>query len=344
MFKQPKSSNPNQSNQPARQRLPLLEREPQQDDVASLFTGALRIKGTLFELPIKPGPFTSTYLVTCEYDTTTNTTIWAMYEGEEGSTVLWNGPQNDLDLVFDMICMSCQQKVQTQLPPEVTSDKIPPAPSQPQTTNYEELSVSGPEINNFIDLLNKGQPNLLLGHLFVEAGMVPERCLDTALKLQEMVRKGKLNNEEAILALKRTAASGGELNDELIDGVKNLDSTWSEKQTAKSAACSQAKSTASKDNPAMDKLIDILKQSSLITEADIESAKKVRAKHGGELGAILVSAGKISGKTLEAAAHCQEYVQHKRLRIDQAIMSLLYCERTRSTLKDALDELGIELA
>lgn len=436
MFKQQKPTNANQ--QPARQRLPLVERPPKQDDVSSLFTGALRIKGTLFELPIRPTPFAKTYLVTCEHDTTSKQTIWAMYEGEDGNTNLWNGPQTDLDIVLDMICMSCQQQgtSPTQLPPELTHTGLPavpknqdsaawttqspansytgmpavpnsqdpgawaaqsaantltsmPAVPNPQdstdwgnqppvtypnnqsaawessspnaytgamNTPGEPILNSGAEMTNFIDLLNKGQPNLLLGHLFVEAGMVPERCLDSALKLQEMVRKGRLTNEEAIAALKRTAANNCDLTDDVIEWAKNPNSSLAAPPAQdKSPPAQPAREPSStpksepnkpdlpKDNPGMSKIIELLKQAGLITEADIDVAKKVKAKHGGDIGQILVSAGKISGKTLEATANCQDYLQHKCLRIDQAIMALHYCERMRSTLKEALEELGIEI-
>lgn len=363
MFKPPKPP----SNQPARQRLPLVDRAPKQDDVAGLFTGALRIRGTLFELPIKPSQTSKTYLVTCEFDASANNTIWAMYEGEDGSTALWNTPQNDLDLIFDMICMSCQPSSVTLMPPEVSArgqlgDSIAPAYAPPVTSSYSDFAnttrttaepspkPSGQgDITNFIDFLDKGKPNLLLGHLFVEAGMVPDRCLDSALKLQEMVREGRLTDAEAILALKKTAASGCMLNDSIIQWAKNPDAIFSSPSAAESTyssqftASDQSASMNKRDDAIMAKTIDLLKQSGLITQNDADTAQKVKSKHGGDLGQILVSAGKVSGKTLEATIQCQEYIQHQRLRIDQAIMALHYCERMRTTLEEALSELSMEL-
>ena len=191
---------------------------------------------------------------------------------------------------------------------------------------------------------------MLLGHLFVEAGIVPERCLDAALKLQEMVRDGKLNNAQAILALKKSVQLGGRLDDSVIEWAKDPEKSKNP-QTSPQASAKQTNATpqnpaASKpgmDAAAMGRIIDLLKQAGLVAEADVETAMKVKSKHGGDIGQILVSAGKIAGKTLEAANECQEYIRFGRLRVDKAIMALHYCERMRAGLKEALDELNISL-
>lgn len=195
---------------------------------------------------------------------------------------------------------------------------------------------------------------MLLGHLFVEAGIVPERCLDAALKLQEMVRDGKLNNAQAILALKKASEFGGQLDEAVIEWAKDPEKHKKPQAKPATPSAKPAASGATGAGPAqtskpgmdaatMARVIDLLKQSGLVSEQDIETASKVKSKHGGDLGQILVSAGKIAGKTLEAAAECQEYMRFGRLRIDKAIMALHYCERMRASLRDALDELSITL-
>lgn len=552
-----KPKQPNQPNQPTRQRLPMVERPPRQEDIAGLFTGAMRIKGCSFELPIKPANNSpSVWLVTCQFDTFSNEIVWSMYEGEQGSVPLWNCPHNDLDLVFDMVCMSCGSNKSANMPVEVQQTTAPaytpptPAPPTPAPipapppANYQQypgapypggqngappygapyqqpaqspqpyppqpqpsynqppaapysppvqpapapyappqqapysppfqpnqgypnnppyqhqaqptqpypaptpapqpvyqqppspqewsqqyqaggaqspyypnsapsqgfpqsqpfvqpaatpgpnspasqtpgsFTTAGsgapasltPEITNFIDLISKGTPNLLLGHLFVEAGIVPNRCLDAALKCQELVRLGRLTNEQAILALKRAAELGGILDDDIVAWARDPDAARAksrahestthnaQRQSAPAAQPSQPSPqvppaqpqprptspppqgagayTQSKDNPAMQKVFELLKQAGLVSEADVETARKVRSKHGGELGQILVSAGKVSAQTLDAAKQCQELVTNGRLRIELAIMTLNYCERMRAGLKEAFDELNIEL-
>jgi hypothetical protein len=439
--------------------MPLVERAPKQEDVATLFTNAQRMRGSIIELPIKPSPSSEVFTMTCQHDHGSNEMVWTMTAAD--GNVLWSIPQSDLDLVFDMVVMACQPQgsgSSTKLPPELApsansshatgeqpvsnyqtaapqQQQAPmPAPNpatqqaypQQQTAPYQqpyqapyqqpaqqyqgpppgypgqqygqppgypgqvpyqqgayppntygapaptqspnqpiwnppagqgppaaESNYPAPELTNFIDLLNKGQPNLLLGHLFVEAGILPERCLDAALKLQELVRDGKLNNAQAILALKKASELGGHLDESVIAWAKDPEKSKKPQAAPKpapqggpsssSSSASSSSSSSNMDAAAVGRVIDLLKQAGLVSEADIETAKKVKSKHGGDIGQILVSAGKIAGKTLEAAAECQEYMRFGRLRIDKAITALHYCERMRASLKDALDELSISL-
>lgn len=199
---------------------------------------------------------------------------------------------------------------------------------------------------------------------------MPEKCLDAALKCQELVRVGKLTNEQAVLALKRAAELGGILDDDVIAWARDPEGARAKSRASANrgntpeeqpytppytsafepskpiqAQAAPAKPTAgvSRDVSAMQKVIELLKQAGLVSEADVETARKVRSKHGGDLGQILVSAGKVGTQTMDAASRCQELVTNGRLRIDKAIAALHYCERMRAGLSDALDELHIEL-
>lgn len=446
MFKPPKPTGP---SQPSRHKLPLIERPPKQDDISTLFTGALRIRGTIFEMPIRPGPMSPIYIVTCMYDHGCNETVWAMYEGADGGTEIFHLPQSDLDMIYDMVCMSCKSSddggagfpadLAPVLPPAPAPAQTPPqappaqgypnqqqpypqqgypqqqpyaAPPQgypPQQQQYgygqqapyaqpgqapynpaypqqqqapypqqqapypqqqqapypqqqqapytgqapytQPSGYSGPDIPipDFAmrDLMSKGSANVLLGQLFVGAGVVNDRCLESALKLQEMVRHSQLNSEQAILAMRRAAELGGNLDDDIIEWAKDPERAQRRKATGAPAAAKPAAPAAAaspaKDNVAAQRIIDLLKQAGLVTDEDLETARKVKAKHGGELNQILVSAGKLGLKTVEAAAEVQNLVAVGRLRIDKAIMALHYCERMRVGLKEAMSELSIEL-
>lgn len=443
MFKPQKPSGP---PQPSRHKLPLVERAPKQEDISTLFTGALRIRGTLFELPIRPAPMSPVYIITCMYDHGCNETVWAMYEGSDGGTEIFNVPQSDLDMIFDMVCMACKSDDDGSSFPADLAPLAPPAPApqaatpspapapapaqpygapaqpygapapgyppqqpypaapapgypaqqpygpgygqaqapygqpppqapynpaygQPQypppgqaypppgQTPYAQPAYApssnpspGPDIPipdfAMMDLLSKGSANVLLGQLFIGAGVINDRLLDSALKLQEMVRHSKLNSEQAILAMRRAAELGGNLDEDIIEWAKDPErmqkarpagNTTSPKPGAAAAA------PAPKDNVAAQRIADLLKQAGLVTDEDLETARRVKAKHGGELNQILVSAGKLNVKTVEAAAEVQNLVAVGRLRIDKAIMALHYCERMRVSLKEALSELSIEL-
>ncbi len=472
MFKPQKPTGPQQPN---RHKLPIVERPPKQEDIATLFTGALRIRGTIFELPIRPTPLGQLYVITCQFDHNCNETVWGMYEGSATtSEPLFSCPQTDLDMVFDMVCMACQPAgggaaMPAELAPDYGGLGLPPAPTpptpapppvpapaaapppapqyqqqggfgqapppqpypqnypppqnpygqqgqgypppqnpygqqqypqqqgfgqpqqqqQPYPQNYPPQQqgynqgppqnqgygqppppqqqapynpypnapaaapapqIATPEFSNFIDLLNKGSPNLLLGHMLVEAGIVPDRCLDAALKLQELVRHGKLTNEQAVLAMKRAAELGGNLDDDIIQWAKDPDAALRRARAQSNTAPTQrpaaapAAAPAGRDNVTAQRIVELLKQAGLVNDDDLETARKVKAKHGGDLSLILVSAGKLGANTVEAAAEVQNLVAVGRLRIDKAINALHYCERMRVGLKEAMNELSIELS
>ena len=461
MFKPPKPSGP---AQPSRHKLPLVERPPKQDDISTLFTGALRIRGTIFEMPIRPGPLSPVYIVTCIYDHGCNETVWAMYEGTEGGTEIFHLPQSDLDMIFDMVCMACksdddgafpadlapvappapqpaapqQQAPQQQAPQQQTPQPYPTAGQQPygaqpqaypppqgypqgappqgypqgpppqgypppqQLYGYGQpappyghpgqapynpgypaqapypqqqypaaqnpygqpapapaynppaSSSPGPDIPipdfAMMDLLSKGSANVLLGQLFIAAGIVNERHLDSALKLQEMVRHSKLSSEQAIMAMRRATELGGNLDDDIIEWAKNPERVQRARPAGantgtapKPAAAAPAAAPSAKDAVASQRIADLLKQAGLVTDEDLDTARRVKSKHGGDLNQILVSAGKLNSKTVDAAGEVQNLVAVGRLRIDKAIMALHYCERMRVSLKEALSELSIEL-
>ncbi len=475
MFKPQK---PSGSQQPSRHKLPLTERPPKQEDIATLFTGALRIRGTIFELPIRPTPSSPVFIITCVFDLGCNETIWSMYEGSENSgPQLFSLPQSDLDMVFDMVCMACQPKGSASIPQELapgggygpavtpTTQQIPQGPVQyapnygtsqysqpqpppaqtqaqqpyaqpqqpyaqpqqpyaqpqqpyaqppgpspqayqqapaydpygpqagnvpynpygqqqasyPQQAGYQQTppqptqpaqpasnqapyqqssgqnaasSFPGADIPipdySMLELLSKqGAPNVLIGQLFVGSGIVSERGLDAALKLQEMVREKKLTPEQSIMAMRRAAELGGNLDDDIIEWAKNPDARRKPGVAATSTTQSTMKPTQqaaapARDNVAGQRIVDLLKQAALVNDDDLETARRIKSKHGGDIAQILVSAGKVSGKTVDAAGEAQNLVAVGRLRIDKAIMALHYCERMRVGLREALNELNIE--
>ena len=208
-----------------------------------------------------------------------------------------------------------------------------------------------------MDLINKsGQANILIGQLFVGGGIISEKGLDAALRLQELVRNGKLTPEQSVLAMRRAAELGGNLDDDIIEWAKNPEAAR-QARTGQQARPQQqhaappprpasqpaAAAPQSKDNVTAQRVVDLLKQSGLVNDDDLEMAKRVKAKHGGDIAQILASAGKVGGKTVDAAQEVQNLVAVGRLRIDKAIQALHYCERMRVGLKEALNELSIEL-
>lgn len=215
-----------------------------------------------------------------------------------------------------------------------------PAPSHsPLSAGADELKPT--DLAGFVDLLNKGTGNLLVGHLLVEAGVVPEPCLDAALKIQEFVRRGELSNTGAIEALRLAAEHGGRLTDDIVAKCRAMYPVGSS-----SAANLRPPSAARESGPldpreAARQAIMLIQQSGIVTENDITTAEGVRRKHGGEVGNILVAAGKIEKATLDAARQCQPLVREHRLNSDEAARILQHCQKTKATVEDACRELSI---
>ena len=151
-----------------------------------------------------------------------------------------------------------------------------------------------------------------LGEILVEAGLIRISILKAALNLQEVVRTGALTKEEAIDAFLKEHFGKGENT--------------------------VAQSNAEKDQ----KVLDLFIKAKLIQPSDIEAAEAVRKKHGGDVPKILQAAGKFDKMTFEAAAVCQNLLDENRIKIEQAIIALHYCQRSRVSFDDAIEELGWE--
>ncbi len=58
------------------------------------------------------------------------------------------------------------------------------------------------------------------------------------------------------------------------------------------------------------------------------------------MGDILVSAGKVNQKTIAAAHQCEYLLSEKKIKLEQAMIALNYCERSRVGLTEAIVDLG----
>ena len=141
--------------------------------------------------------------------------------------------------------------------------------------------------------------------------------------------------------MRRASELGGNLDDDIIEWAKTPESKQKQARPSGTSGAAPAKAAAY-DSVTSQRIVDLLKQAGLVTDQDLETAKRVRSKHGGDISQILVSAGKLSDKTVAAAAEVQNMVAVGRIRIDKAITALHYCERMRVGLKEAMTELSID--
>jgi hypothetical protein len=154
---------------------------------------------------------------------------------------------------------------------------------------------------------------LPLGQIMVEAGLISQDALEAALKLQDAARTGVLTAEEA-------------LDTFVTETYKKSSTTGSQKPRPEQDA--QQEMTTR-----------LLLRTGRITRQDIEAAQKVETKHGGSILNILFAAAKIEQSIIDAATELTALVEKNKLKEDQAVMALDYCQRSRVSLKEALAEL-----
>jgi hypothetical protein len=85
---------------------------------------------------------------------------------------------------------------------------------------------------------------------------------------------------------------------------------------------------------------DLLVKAGLLTESDINAAAAARAKVGGDMAQLLQSAGKLDKQTFDAAVICLPMIREGFLKLEQYIIALNYCSRSRVDFDTALEEMG----
>lgn len=191
--------------------------------------------------------------------------------------------------------------------------------------------------------------NVLLGTLLVEAGLVTTPTLNAALKIQELVRDEKMDQEQAFDALKRLHSMGGAIDNYLspTDFKSGKVNKPRPPQTsgggsAPSSAGQPPRSGAVDPEKQREMMasFDLLQKAGLLNEADLKSAQAVRSKHGGDMVQILKSAGKLEMKTYEAAVTCIRLIHVGKMKVEQCIIALNYCSRSRVGFDEAMEELN----
>jgi len=246
------------------------------------------------------------------------------------------------------------------------------APSNMPMTDPSQMGMdSKPIVPMDYQLLDK-RPNLLIGVLLKDAGLITEPALDAALKIQELIREGKVSPQKAPLILQKHHSKGAKIDQFLsIDDVvvskkaqepqvqapkpgqggpaaNNGPAPQGNKAGAPAtsgAASGAAPAAKSGEGPGGAKrnlkpAFDLLQKAGILTESDVKDALDVRQTIGGDLVSILESAGKLNKKTVDAAFVCLPLIREGLMKTEQCIIALNYCSRMRVGFDEALDEMG----
>lgn len=186
-----------------------------------------------------------------------------------------------------------------------------------------------------------------LGHLLKESRLIEECMLDAALKLQELVEQGVLEPEEAPHALHQYFKKGQAIGEFLSaldkeELKKVLREAAQKTATAKPQPGSPQQQPAGKPaaSGANKAAIELLQKAAIITESDVKAAVEVRQKIGGDLINLLSSANKLDRQTYDAAVVCLPLIREGLMKLEQCVIALQYCSRSRVDFDTALDEMG----
>lgn len=150
-----------------------------------------------------------------------------------------------------------------------------------------------------------------MGDILIELGLISEPLLKQALVLQA----------------------------EIAAGSKDINIAAAELQSM----LNPESSTPSKSKKDEVRLGELLQRTGLIDAEDISKALNLGSKFPALLGKMLVVAGSIDEGTLLAAIRCQFLLRNELISGEDANRVLLYSQRHRISLDDALSELGIEI-
>ena len=104
----------------------------------------------------------------------------------------------------------------------------------------------------------------------------------------------------------------------------------------------EVKKPAAEEPKDLQEALKLLIKSGVLAEADLKMADKVKSEHGGIISEILQAAGKLDKNTFDAAVSCAGFEKQGLLKLEQCIIALNYCTRSRVTLDEALEELNWE--
>lgn len=170
--------------------------------------------------------------------------------------------------------------------------------------------------NDMLDVLEMGLTTPKpLGDILMEKGLISKPVLDMALKLQDLISKGSLDIRVAAVALQELVSTG-----KVVDPA-----------------------TCNANDASEMRLGDLLQQTGLVDDDDIQDAITLSSTYPAIIGKMLVVSGSIDEGTLLAAIRCQFLMRNKALNEEDARQALLYAQRHRISLDDALEELGIQI-
>lgn len=195
------------------------------------------------------------------------------------------------------------------------SEKVPEPPLRIcELLSMAEI-ISDSDTLSAVELgLFKEQP---VGQVLIELKLISDRLLAPALRLQELVRKNELRSGHAAQVLMLIHRNNMTMEAALEDMGLSKGSLqgWRE-------------------------ALELLRRSGLLTEQNYQKAMELGDKNPVNVMQAVVSAGCVDESLLNAAMRSMQLLQANRLRLEQAIIALHHCARSRNSLDEAIRDLS----
>lgn len=157
----------------------------------------------------------------------------------------------------------------------------------------------------------------LIGQILVEDDFIPKAALDAALKLQQLVANDKISGLQAADALRVVHS----------------------RQISVEQAIRELTGKHTEDHKTIN-LAELLKMCGFVTDKEVQEATERALQNPKITTQLFLSAGILDEAILNAAMRCHFLLDKKALQIDQAIIALNYCQRSRISFDDTLEEFG----
>lgn len=374
-------SQPKKEAESPRHRMPTQADIPAKRAVDLMLAECQNSPGLLVELPIELAGAAEPFCLTVELEPTGNRPVWTLYVGAGSqSRSVWTYMIKDTDMISEVLSLSLDSGA----PPMPPAEGAPAAQPVPASTRSEQAGLDrswdtpGDASASFvagIDLspgrsayqspaesapaAGSGDgPNILLGHILVDSGMIPEPVLDAALTLQEMVRQKTLTPDEATEALRKVHSRGSDLRDVVAeikherqqkppaDAMQLLREAGlvSEQDILKARQVVEQLRKAGLDSPhAIDNaktLLDLLRLAGFISDEDIRRAATTITSRPTDICKALLNAGTIDSLAFDVASRFVKHVRLGTFKQEQAIIALHYSQRCRTDFEETVHSLG----
>jgi hypothetical protein len=195
-----------------------------------------------------------------------------------------------------------------------------------------------------------------IGEILVTSGALPSKVLDAAVRLQEMARDRSITNQRVTELLRQMNTTGCSL-DELLKPVppaairargdmlleEEENKVTSEERKKVSQVMKVIKEADLGDPKAKQRCADVLEllqKASIVSKDAVESELKANKDNAVDAVKALLVKETIEPTTFEAALGCQKLIELERFKVEQAVIALGYCSRSRVGLKDAISDLN----